>query len=284
MLFDPGSIEAIQDAVPESLIDPFVHITDIGDPLFVVLVVAIVYLFIDNQRGGFVIGMTFAGYGVTVALKELMAIPRPPEELQIISASGYGVPSGHALGTIILFGVLAAELDVGTRSLRYVVATVLVALVSFSRIVLGVHYIEDVVAGLAIGLVMLLAVYRYEFRNPTALFAVGVVGSTVSMAVSQLGYANAVVLFGFSIAGLVAWPLITPLPKPPRRVAIATGVVTLPIATVIMPLGPTVYLSTVTVIPFAVIALLLILVTPLLADRIDRVTSTRRETAGSSTN
>lgn len=270
MLFDHTLNESAQNSLPEWAIQLFTYVTDVGDPLFVVLVVAAVYLFVDHDRGIFAIAMTFAAYGVTVGLKELLAISRPPAEVQLIEASGYGIPSGHALGTIILFGVLAMELDVWKKTHRYAVATGLVAFVSVSRIVLGVHYVEDVIVGLAIGLALLAAVYRYEWRRPMALFGIGLVGSVGAMALSQLSYAHAIVLFGFSFGAAIAWPLLDPIPRSSRRAAVATGIVVLPVATLLMPLGPTVFLSTLTVIPLSMAAIVLILGGPTLASRIDR--------------
>jgi membrane-associated phospholipid phosphatase len=65
---------------------------------------------------------------------------------------GWSFPSGHAMGSLVVYGMLAYFLSLMTtnRSLRYciIVFTItLVVIIGFSRIYLGVHYFSDVVAG-----------------------------------------------------------------------------------------------------------------------------------------
>jgi undecaprenyl-diphosphatase len=69
-----------------------------------------------------------------------------------ISPSSYSFPSGHALGSLCFYGVLAAILSarVRGRAARFciwIAASILVTLIGFSRIYLGVHYPSDVIAG-----------------------------------------------------------------------------------------------------------------------------------------
>lgn len=274
MPFDDGRNEMTQELLSESMIEAFTYITDLGDPLFIVLVVSALYLFVDRYRGSFVIGVTFAGYGITVALKELLAIPRPPADVQVISASGYGVPSGHTLGAVIVFGMLAEELEIGTRSQRYVVASTLVGLVAASRIVLGVHYVADVIAGFVLGAGILAVVYGFDFRRPFPLFAIGAIGALVAMVLSGLTYASSLVLFGFAVGALVSWPLLTPLPEPSERTAGLVGVVALPVAVLLMPLGPALLVTPLTVIPFSALAIVLILSVPNVAAHAERTIGT----------
>jgi membrane-associated phospholipid phosphatase len=87
--------------------------------------------------------------------KVLVAQPRPPAALHLVSASGYGFPSGHATSAIACWGMLAVVLCSG-RSRRDALigatfATLVVLLVGASRIYLGVHWWTDVAAGLALG-------------------------------------------------------------------------------------------------------------------------------------
>jgi len=87
--------------------------------------------------------------------KVLAAQPRPPAALHLVSASGYGFPSGHATSAIACWGILAVVLSAG-RSRRVALtgatlAAVVVLLVGASRIYLGVHWWTDVAAGLALG-------------------------------------------------------------------------------------------------------------------------------------
>jgi membrane-associated phospholipid phosphatase len=87
--------------------------------------------------------------------KVLATQPRPPAALHLVSASGYGFPSGHATSAIACWGMLAVVLSAGRPRRDALIgatfATLVVLLVGASRIYLGVHWWTDVAAGLALG-------------------------------------------------------------------------------------------------------------------------------------
>jgi glycerophosphoryl diester phosphodiesterase len=89
-------------------------------------------------------------------LKDLFVDPRPDPSLAIDGRVGdsYGLPSGHAQVVTAMWFWLAWELR---RPWFWALATIVVAGVSLSRIYLGVHDVEDVLAGVALGVVSLLA-------------------------------------------------------------------------------------------------------------------------------
>jgi len=87
-------------------------------------------------------------------LKLVFRRPRP-DVLKLVEQSGYSFPSGHAMNSVIFYG-LAAYLLVrhGRHPARYLFAgiiAVMVLLIGLSRIYLGVHYASDVLAGFIIG-------------------------------------------------------------------------------------------------------------------------------------
>ena len=76
--------------------------------------------------------------------------------------TSYGFPSGHAMESVIMYGMLAYFGVLGLQSGRARVAIILggvflVLSIGFSRMYLGVHYISDVLAGYAAGGVWLSA-------------------------------------------------------------------------------------------------------------------------------
>ena len=89
-------------------------------------------------------------------LKGLFARPRPFFEHPLLVETSYSFPSGHAMESFVLYGMLAYFAVLALESWRARTAVVfgaalLVLLIGFSRMYLGVHYFSDVVAGYAAG-------------------------------------------------------------------------------------------------------------------------------------
>jgi undecaprenyl-diphosphatase len=75
---------------------------------------------------------------------------------------GNSFPSGHVLRAVIVYGLLAFVVrrlatSPPIRSLAAVVAIAIIALVSFDRLYLDVHWESDVIGGLLLGAIALLA-------------------------------------------------------------------------------------------------------------------------------
>ena len=95
---------------------------------------------------------------LNLAIKSYFERARPDLAEALRHASGYSFPSGHAMGSMITFGALAY---LGMRVIprwRWRAAALALALsiilaIASSRIYLGVHWISDVGAGLAAGLI-----------------------------------------------------------------------------------------------------------------------------------
>ena len=95
-------------------------------------------------------------------LKGLFERPRPYFEHPLLIEPSYSFPSGHAMESFVVYGMLAYFAVLALRSWKARVAvvcgaTLLVMLIGFSRIYLGVHYFSDVLAGYAAGGVWLSA-------------------------------------------------------------------------------------------------------------------------------
>ena len=72
--------------------------------------------------------------------------------------TSWSFPSGHAMNSIVLYGLLAywvAQSYPGAKVWMLLGLTILVAAIGYSRIYLGVHYLSDVLAGLSAGLTWL---------------------------------------------------------------------------------------------------------------------------------
>jgi len=104
----------------------------------------------------------FMGAGVlSYILKIVIQRPRPAGATAFLHGESFSFPSGHALGSLVGYGMLAYVIGSNwittTRGrFRLVIATaVLVVAIGISRLYLGVHYFSDVVGGYAVGVLWL---------------------------------------------------------------------------------------------------------------------------------
>jgi membrane-associated phospholipid phosphatase len=74
-----------------------------------------------------------------------------------LKAMSFGFPSGHASGAVAMWGGLAVIFR--KRALAWL-APFLVALIVFTRLYLGVHFLADVLGGLLLGGLILLAAWK----------------------------------------------------------------------------------------------------------------------------
>jgi len=222
----PGAL----DALLGPLVAVFALITQLGDLWFLTLAVTLPYWLdtatpriagvLDRERSATVVALLFGAVALLVTLKPVFGLPRPPgagvppradlvptalEGLYawLSTGDGYGFPSGHSMGSTIVFGGLAWAVRVGTFRRRVAVAAGLAALVSVSRLVLGLHYLVDVVAGAAIGLVYLAVALRV-LGTPRRAFALATTVVCLGLlAVAPNG--ELVAATGLCVGGTAAW-------------------------------------------------------------------------------
>jgi len=96
------------------------------------------------------------------ALQNAVGRARPTLPLGFASVSGWGFPAERAAVCVAFYGVIAVLLSAGrarvSQVLVWVAMVLIVALVGASRVYLGLHWFSDVVAGYALGGLMLCAV------------------------------------------------------------------------------------------------------------------------------
>lgn len=117
---------------------------------------------------GAMLASTFLG----LAVKGLVDRPRPPSETMVVpgAETTASFPSGHTLGTATLLMVLGylvcSRHPTPVRIAAWVVATVIgTALVALSRLYLGYHFLTDVVASVALAVVVLGVVSIIDRRH-----------------------------------------------------------------------------------------------------------------------
>lgn len=146
----------------------FSIITNLGNWQIVAVMAAIVItVLIVRKKEGFVapfLAVIAGTEAVTFVGKLLFHRPRPL--LAVFHPTDFSFPSGHASIAAAFYGYLAFIL-VRLLPERYrwpivIFASLLIIAVAFSRIYLGVHYLSDVIGGLAIGLVALAVGIRFR--------------------------------------------------------------------------------------------------------------------------
>ena len=95
-------------------------------------------------------------------LKNVFLRERPPLIYRAVAETGYSFPSGHAMAAMAFYGFLiyiVAQSAWGKRPKRLMIGlmSLVIALIGFSRVYLGVHYLSDVVAGSALSAAYLIA-------------------------------------------------------------------------------------------------------------------------------
>ncbi|MFC6837161.1 phosphatase PAP2 family protein [Halomarina ordinaria] len=225
-----GVTAEIRDLLPEVAVTLFAVLTQLGDPWLLGLVTAGAYVgaervpWLDRRRAALVVAAAITALALTTALKGLFAFPRPTVEaipfrdalpsvvgaayVDAATATGYGFPSGHAIGSTVVWGTLALVADVWTPRRRALAVATLVGVVSFSRLVLGVHYLVDVVAGVVLG-VALIAVFvgLDAVERPVRALWLALVAALA--AVWFDGGVTAAAELGAAAGALVGWTLVS---------------------------------------------------------------------------
>ena len=164
-----------QRETPDWLVDALRVLTYAGSAI-VLGVVALVAATVLARRGrsrdaAFVIAASVAGLLVTQILKAAIRRARPELDAPLVQLATYSFPSGHVLAATATYGALAIVLYPWIRSrsgrIRVTVAVAaLILLVAASRVVLGVHYLLDVTAGVVGGIALLSALLLVFERVP----------------------------------------------------------------------------------------------------------------------
>ncbi|MEU8495079.1 phosphatase PAP2 family protein [Pseudonocardia alni] len=136
------------------------RVSDIGGTagMTVLAVGAAVVLWWRSRRvESIAVVIAAAGSAVLVlAGKTLYGRSRPPAPFQLVPEHNASLPSGHALGSVVVLGMLAAVIwrtssSVLVRVAAVTTATATTALIGMSRLYLGVHWFTDVLTGWLLG-------------------------------------------------------------------------------------------------------------------------------------
>ncbi|OQY38222.1 MAG: hypothetical protein B6229_06425 [Spirochaetaceae bacterium 4572_7] len=139
-----------------------------GGEAFYILLFPLIYWCINKSLGKRLIVLSLLTIYVNSILKDLWMRPRPynvsvPGKDQIINRlpalNSYGLPSGHTMGATAFWGYLS------TRTKKTYIKISLYFVILFtgiSRLVHGMHFIQDVVVGLIISIIILVLFFIFE--------------------------------------------------------------------------------------------------------------------------
>ena len=142
---------------------PMKFFTFLGTEDFYLLVMPILLWCVDARLGLRVGIILLASGSVNTLLKWTFHLPRPywydARVTGMTAESSFGVPSGHSQLPASIYGLIAATIK---RSWAWTAAIILIALIGFSRMVLGVHFHIAVLIGWTAGFLVLWAFLRLE--------------------------------------------------------------------------------------------------------------------------
>lgn len=248
---DAGAVETL-GALPDPLVAAFALVTLLGDVAAYFLVFSLVYWLgdrtpvlgdrIDRPLIVQVVAVGFGALALVALLKHAFALPRPPGAGQPVTVEGvpgilrsvvgdatvgdgYGFPSGHAFGSTAVYGGLGwLTAERGDRRPLYAGAT-LAVLVSLSRVVVGVHYLGDILAGMALGVLWLAVAVRFLPTPRRSFPAAGALAGTGLVVAGPTE--NLLFGLGASLGGSVVWWTLAdrvPTPVDTGREALGTAV------------------------------------------------------------
>ncbi|MCU4752895.1 phosphatase PAP2 family protein [Halobacteria archaeon AArc-curdl1] len=247
MLFDPATVEAVRDIAPLWLVALLTVLSFLGSTFYQVPVLLTIYWVSARERAATWLGIVLGSYAFRSLLKHLNDIERPPVDPPIDPAAFPALvrpiyahpaeiattsfPSGHTLSATVLWGLLVVDTEIATRRTRFAVAGSVIFTVGLSRIVLGAHYIEDVVAGFLFGILFLGVALWLRNRSPTPVGATfGLAGLISLVVVSFTESTTGSVLLGVSIGTLLVWHGRSLLERQASRQLGAGGVFVLAVA------------------------------------------------------
>lgn len=211
-LWDPEVNRAIQETLPELAIDAFGLVTHLGDGTTLVGLAVVLYWFgaeEDRQRRAMVLAVAVATLALVAGLKGVLEVQRPLYVADPVlpfapeTYPGWSTPSAHAMGAAAVYAALAVVVDAGTRRARYAVAGVVIVAVSASRVVLGLHYVGDVLVGALLGLLLVAIALRITRASITPMFGLSLAIALAALALGSEEFTEMAI--GASAGGLVVW-------------------------------------------------------------------------------
>lgn len=136
-------------------------ITEFGNLYIIAIIILIVIIATkcDYRAISISLGILLAVL-LNVGLKEIYMRERPFADLRWMNEDSTSFPSGHSTAVGFLYPFImylayhSKSLSNKWKNTIYVACSIIIPLVMFSRLILGVHYFTDVIAGVSVGIMI----------------------------------------------------------------------------------------------------------------------------------
>lgn len=159
VMFDQQLANALHNRASEGWTTTFAFITLFGSQVVFILTLVVAAYYVYRRQWLYLavwLAGLVGGELLNLGLKQYFSRPRPVFSDPLVTEAFYSFPSGHAMLSIIAYGLLAYFVvdKLHRRRVKGIVialAVVFVVMIGFSRLYLGVHFFSDVVAGFLAG-------------------------------------------------------------------------------------------------------------------------------------
>lgn len=202
----------------------FKGITYLGEPVVFIIIAAIVYIGYNKKFAKNLALSLLITWYLNQFFKSIVQDPRPATNVDVTEDYGmvepsYGFPSGHTQNAVAFWGYFGDEFKDNTTyklsnftiPIVPVIISIIIFLVSISRIIIGVHDVQDIVGGVLFGIAVLLIFIYLEplasekFNKLTFTIKI-ILTVTVSLSLFLVG----TLLFPDAGMGLVTNPPLYP--------------------------------------------------------------------------
>lgn len=143
-------------------------ITLLGDKYFIaslVVIIGFILYILNHKTDAYMLVWNLVNIVIlNKGIKYVVKRPRPANML--IFKDGYSFPSGHSMLSIGIYGFLMflvykSNLKQSVKNILYVIFSMIILIVGFTRLYLGVHYPSDVIGGYLITAAYLILFITY---------------------------------------------------------------------------------------------------------------------------
>lgn len=173
--FDTSWLYWLHGYANPSLDAVMLTITQLADARVVIVIVAVTLGILwwqhHREEAKFFALACLGALILNTGLKLFFTKPRPHLFPSLIAETSFSFPSGHALGSFVMYGFLAYLLSAHFpkfSKLIYTLAVLTIALIGLSRMYIGVHWPTDIIGGYGIGylwLMLCIAMLRLQTRQ-----------------------------------------------------------------------------------------------------------------------